>query len=183
MRRLFVLAALLFTGFTSSFAQKALKVGQVMPNLALLSTNNVIYNLNEQKGVKGFILVFMTPTCDHCRAYEKRVIALNKKYKPKSYPLVAIGPYGDDPVKYPLDALPEMKKLAQSQGFQFPYLSDSHFKYTWMLGIKTTPTAVVLQKVSNGYLIKYIGAIDDQQDEKLVPKRKYVEQVVDQLAK
>jgi thiol-disulfide isomerase/thioredoxin len=181
MRKYLLLFSLIFASSLVTFAQKELKVGQILPNLALLSTNDIIYNLDEQKGVKGFILVFMTPTCDHCRAYEKRVKALNQKYKVKKYNLVAIGPYGDDPVKFPLDALPEMKKLATTNGFQFPYLSDSHFKYTWLLGIKTTPTAVVLQKVSNGYLIKYIGPIDDQQNEKLVPKRKYVEQVLDKL--
>jgi thiol-disulfide isomerase/thioredoxin len=181
MRKIFLLLSLLVAGSISASAQKALKVGQVMSNLALLNTNEVIYDLNAQKGVKGFILVFMTPTCDHCRAYEKRIVALHKKYKPKRYELVAIGPYGDDPVKFPLDAMPEMKKLAKEKGFQFPYLSDTHFQYTWLLGIKITPTAVVLQKVPKGYLIKYIGAIDDQQDEKLTPKHKYVEQVVDKL--
>ena len=181
MRKYLFIFSLILASSMATFAQKTLKAGQILPNLALLGTNDVIYNLDEQRGVKGFILVFMTPTCDHCRAYEKRVKALHQKYKQKKYNLVAIGPYGDDPVKFPLDALPEMKKLAQTNGFQFPYLSDSHFKYTWLLGIKTTPTAVVLQKVAKGYLIKYIGPIDDQQNEKLVPKRKYVEQVVDKL--
>src|SRR5688572_27905784 len=116
----------------------------------MFGTNDVSYNLDEQKGVNGIIFLIRTPTCDHCRAYEKRVKALHQKYKLKKYNLLAIGPYGDDPVKYPLDALPEMKKLAKANGFQFPYLSDSHFKYTWLFGIKTTPTAVVLQKVANG---------------------------------
>jgi peroxiredoxin len=166
---------------TLLFAQQGLKVGQIMTNLSLLSTNGTIYDLNAQKGAKGFILVFMTPTCDHCRAYENRIVALNKKYKIKGYPMVAIGPYGDDPVKYPLDAMPEMKKLAESKGFKFPYVSDDHFKYTFMLGIKKTPTAVVLQKKANGYLIKYIGIIDDEQDERIPPKNKFVEQVVNKL--
>jgi peroxiredoxin len=177
-----ILSIFLLTGLASvSLAQKALTVGQVMPNLALLSTSGNIYDLNAQKGAKGFILVFMTPTCDHCRAYEARVVALNQKFKIKGYPVVAIGPYGDDPVKYPLDAMPEMKKLALAKGFKFPYVSDDHFKYTFMLGIKTTPTAVVLQKKANGYLIKYIGNIDDEQNEKLKPKHKYVEQVLAKL--
>lgn len=181
MRKI-TLSLFFFIGLsTTLFAQKALTVGQIMPNLALLSTTGDIYSLNAQKGAKGFILVFMTPTCDHCRAYESRVIALDKTYKTKGYPVVAIGPYGDDPVKYPLDALSEMKKLALEKDFKFPYLSDDHFKYTFMLGIKLTPTAVVLQKKPNGYLIKYIGKIDDQQNEKLIPKHKYVAQVVDKL--
>ncbi len=181
MRKIILSFCLSICFVTIVNAQQALKVGDVLPNFSLLSTSGNMYSLNEQKGVKGFVLIFMTPTCDHCIAYEPRIAALNKKYKGKGFPIVAIGPYGDDPVKYPLDALPEMKKLAQTKNFQFPYLSDDHFKYTWMLGIKTTPTAVVLQKKPNGYLIKYIGKIDDEQDHKKVPKRKFVEEVVDKL--
>lgn len=181
MRRLTFFLILIIGLKAPSFAQNALGVGQILPNLTLLNTDGKTYDLNAQKGVKGFILVFMTPTCDHCRAYENRVIALNQKYKSKGFPIVAIGPYGDDPVNYPLDAMPEMKKLAYDKNFKFPYLADTKFKYTFMLGIKKTPTTVVLQKKPNGYLIKYIGAIDDQQDEKLQPKHKYVEAEVNKL--
>lgn len=163
------------------FAQKVLKVGNILPNIALLSTKGNVYSLNDQKGVKGFIVVFMTPTCDHCIAYEGRVMALDKKYKPKGFPVVAIGPYGDDPIKYPLDAMPAMKKLATAKGFTFPYLSDDGFKYTWLLDIKTTPTAVVLQKKPNGYLIKYIGNIDNELNPKKVPTNKFVEQQVNKI--
>jgi thiol-disulfide isomerase/thioredoxin len=162
-------------------AQKALKVGSILPNIALLSTKGDIYDLKAQKSSKGFIVVFMTPTCDHCIAYEPKIMALDKKYKTKGYPVVAIGPYGDDPIKYPLDAMPEMKKLAIKKGFTFPYLSDNGFKYTWLLGITTTPTAVILQKKPNGFLIKYIGNIDDEQDPRKTPKVKFVEQQVDKL--
>ncbi len=180
MRKIF--CSLLLAGLSiTTFAQDALKAGQILPNLSLLSTNGKMYDLKAQKGAKGFILVFMTPTCDHCIAYEPRIAALDQKYKVKGYPLVAIGPYGDDPVKYPLDAMPEMKKLAQQKNFKFPYLSDTKFKYTWWLGINETPTAVVLQKQTNGFLIKYIGKIDDEQNQKLIPKNKYVEREVDKL--
>ena len=181
MRKIIILLCLTVGVNSLTFAQKELKVGDILPNIALSSTNGTVYSLNDQQKVKGFILVFMTPTCDHCIAYEERIVALDKKYKIKGFPLVAIGPYGDDPVKYPLDAMPEMKKLAQAKGFKFPYVSDDKFKYTWLLGIKQTPTAVVLQKKQNGYLIKYIGKIDDEPNHKLVPKNKFVEQVVDKL--
>lgn len=181
MRKIISSLCLLICLTTTVNAQKALQVGDVLPNLALLSTKGSVYDLKAQKGAKGFVLVFMTPTCDHCIAYESRIVALDKKYKVKGYPLVAIGPYGDDPIKYPLDAMPAMKKLALAKGFTFPYLSDDGFKYTWLLGITLTPTAVVLQKKANGFLIKYIGRIDDEQDQRKVPKQKFVEQELNKL--
>ncbi|WP_316766731.1 redoxin family protein [Pedobacter frigiditerrae] len=181
MRKLIFSLCLLISISSVTYAQKALKVGETLPNLALLSTTGTVYDLKAQKNTKGFILIFMTPTCDHCIAYEPRVSALDKKYKVKGYPLVAIGPYGDDPIKYPFDAMPAMKKLAKEKDFKFPYLSDDKFKYTWLLGIKETPTAVVLQKTKAGFLIKYIGRIDDEQNQKLTPKNKFVEKIVDKL--
>lgn len=162
-------------------AQQTLKVGDTLAGLALKSTSGTIYDLKDQKNAKGFILVFMTPTCDHCILYEPRVAALNNKYKPKGFPVVAIGPYGDDEIKYPLDAMKEMKKLAESKKFTFPYVSDEKFKYTWLFNIRSTPMAVILQKRANGYLIKYIGKIDDEEDPKKVPKDKFVESVVNKL--
>ena len=181
MRKIIYSICLLIFLSTTTYAQKVYKVGDVLPNIALLSTSGSVYSLKDQKAAKGFIVVFMTPTCDHCIAYEPRVMALDKKYKAKGFPVVAIGPYGDDPIKYPLDAMPEMKKLAQKKGFTFPYLSDDGFKYTWMMNITITPTAVVLQKKPNGFLIKYIGRIDDEQDAKKVPKNKFVEQQVNKM--
>lgn len=181
MRKILSIVILFVCLSTILFAQKTIKVGDYLPNVALLSTKGNVYSLNDQKNVKGFILVFMTPTCDHCIAYEGRVMALDKKYKSKGFPVVAIGPYGDDPISYPLDAMPEMKKLAISKGFTFPYLSDNGFKYTWLLDIKTTPTAVVIQKSSKGYLIKYIGSIDNQLNPNKIPTQKFVEQQVNKM--
>ena len=175
----------LFVGISMSLKAQtiALKPGQILSNLSLKTTNGLQYDLKAQKAAKGFILVFMTPSCDHCRAYEKRVIALDKKYKAKGYPVVAIGPYGDYPEQYPLDALPEMKKLAIKEGYTFPYLSDSQFKFTTLLGVTKTPTTIILYKKPNGFLITYKGDIDDEMDIKKQPKRKFVEEQVNKLLK
>jgi len=161
----------------------ALKPGDILSNISLKTTNGAPYDFKAQKAAKGFIVVFMTPSCDHCRAYETRVMALDKKYKAKGYPVVAIGPYGDYPEQYPLDALSEMKKVAIKEGFTFPYLSDSKFKYTTLLGVQKTPTAIVLQRKPTGFLITYKGDIDDELNVKKTPKHKFVEEQLDKLIK
>lgn len=180
-KQLFLL--LLFALCNTLKAQEPLKEGSILDNIVLKNIDGKTYDLNMQKQVKGFILVFMTPSCDHCILYEDRVMALNKKYKPLGYPVVAIGPYGDNAVKYPLDALPAMKEMATKKGFAFPYLSDENFKYTWLLGIKKTPTAVILKKQAKGYLIKYMGQIDDEVNPAKKPVNKFVEQKLSTLLK
>jgi peroxiredoxin len=184
MRKLLLSISLCLSLSIALFAQKvSVNPGSTVGNIALKSTNGSIYDFSAQKSAKGFIVVFMTPSCDHCRAYEKRVIALDKKYKTKGYPVVAIGPYGDYPHEFPLDDLPQMKKLAISQGFTFPYLSDVKFKYTSLFGIQKTPTVVILQKKPNGLLITYRGGIDDELDAKKEPKHKFVEEQMTKLLK
>ena len=84
MRKI-ILTICLVSLFSNLFAQQVLKVGQTLPNIALLSTKGTVYDFKAQKAAKGFIVVFMTPTCDHCIMYENRVMALDKKYKTKWY--------------------------------------------------------------------------------------------------
>ena len=161
-------------------SQEVKKVGDTLNNIQLKSTKGDSYDLNNQKS-KGCIIVFMTPSCDHCIAYENRVSALHEKYRKKGFPVIAIGPYGDNEKDYPYDAMPAMKKLAEEKAFSFPYLADEKFKYTWLFEIKQTPKAVVLKKLKEGYLVTYIGNIDNEPDEKRVPTMKYVEDEVDKL--
>jgi thiol-disulfide isomerase/thioredoxin len=161
-------------------AQQVLKAGDTLTNIALTDTKGQLYDLNAQQ-VKGFIMVFMTPSCDHCMAYENRVLALNRKYKAKGFPVVAIGPYGDNEKDYPFDAMPAMKKRAEERAYTFPYLADEKFKYTWLFDIRKTPKAVVLKKLTNGYLVTYVGDIDNEPNEKKKPTEKYVEDEVNKL--
>lgn len=178
----FTIVALWILAFHAQAQRVALRPGEYLSNIALKSTGGQMYDFKSQR-VKGFIVVFMTPSCDHCIAYEQRVMALDAKYKLKGYPVVAIGPYADYPNEYPLDAFDAMKKLAAKGKFTFPYLGDDQFKYTTLLGIGKTPTAVILEKKPNGLLIKYIGDIDNQPDPKKAPTLKFVENELKKLVK
>jgi len=176
-----IILGFLILGSLISKAQQSLKVGGIVNNVVLTNVDDRLYSLNEQRGVKGFILAFISNTCEHCIAYKSRIIALDQKYKTLGYPLVAIAPFGDDPIRYPADAMPEMKKWAAAQHIQFPYLSDNQFKYTTVFGVKVTPTVVVLEKVKNGYQIKYVGRIDDNPDLTKDKTVKFVEMELDKL--
>ena len=183
IRKLFLMCFFAAIGAYTQAQTTVLKQGDKISNIKLISTNGISYDFMAQKANKGYIVVFMTPSCDHCRAYESRVMALDKKYKAKGYPVVAIGPYGDYPNEYPLDALPAMKKLATEERFTFPYLSDAKFHFTSLFGIQITPTAVVLERQPNGFIIRYKGGIDDEPDIKKPAKRKFVEEAVNKLLK
>lgn len=182
MKRIFLLSVLVFS-MTVLKAQKTLIAGDNVSNIVLSNVDDKLFSLNAQRGVKGFVLVFMSNNCEYCIMYKDRIIALDNKYKTLGYPLVGIAPYGDDPIRFPLDAMPEMKKWHKEKNIKFPYLADNQFKYSNLFGIQVTPTVVILQKQKNGYKIKYIGKIDDNPELKKDITVKSVEIELNKLLK
>ncbi|PST83220.1 thioredoxin family protein [Pedobacter yulinensis] len=163
-------------------AQKALRAGDFIGNIELMGTDDRLFSLNAQKGAKGFIIVFMSNSCDHCIKYKDRIIALDNRFKKKGFPVVAIAPYGDDPIKYPLDAMPKMKEWVRAKNIRFPYLADRAFKYSYLFGIRHTPEAVILQRKGSQYEIKYIGDIDDNPELKKPLTNRYVENILAKIS-
>lgn len=127
----------------------------------------------------GVILVF---TCNHCpyaKAYENRIIELDKKYKSMGYPVLAINP--NNVGQAGEDGMDENKKMASEKGFTFPYLKDDNQAVTSAFGAKRTPTAFVLKKENDKYILKYAGAIDDNSQSAESATKKYIEQVIGEL--
>lgn len=164
----------------ASFTEGGYKVGDKAADFKLKNTiDNKMVSMADYKEAKGIIVVF---TCNHCPfavKYESRIMALDKKYKGKGYPVIAISP--NDPTIVPDDAPDKMQKLAKEKGYSFPYLFDETQETAKLYGAMKTPHVYVLQKEKNEYVVKYIGAIDDNADDASAVKEKYVENAVDNL--
>lgn len=179
MKKLLTFALFLLIGTAIYAQEKGYKVGDVATDFSLKNVDNKMVSLKDLKNAKGYIVVF---TCNHCPyavAYEDRLLALDKKYKPKGYPVVAINP--NNPTKQPADSFDKMKERAKEKGFTFPYLFDDGQKIYPQYGATRTPHVYILEKTNKGNIVKYIGAIDNNhQDESAVSKR-YVEDAVEAL--
>lgn len=174
-----ILAALLL--FVSVFFMAAFtsdvptpyKIGDKATDFKLKSVDGKMYGMSDYKDAKGFIVVF---TCNHCpfaKKYEDRINALTKKYKPQGYILLAINP--NDPAVEPDDSFELMKVRAKEKGFAFPYLFDEGQKIYPQYGATKTPHVFLLDK---NYIVKYIGAIDDNVDNANDVKEKYLEKAI-----
>lgn len=155
------------------------KVGDKATDFSLRNVDGNILSLAQIEDAKGFIVIF---TCNHCpyaKAYEQRIIDLDKKYKALGYPVVAINP--NDPELQPEDSYEAMQQNAKEKGFTFPYLIDEKQEVYPVYGAKKTPHVYVLQKSENDLIVKYIGAIDDNYEKVDEVKVKYVENAVDAL--
>ena len=176
--------ALIVSSFVVSTANKntvanGYKVGDVATDFKLKNVDGNIVSLADYSDAKGYIVIF---TCNHCPysvAYEDRIIALDKDYKEKGYPVIAINP--NNPESYPSDDFENMKIRAKEKGFIFPYLLDDGQKIFPQYGATKTPHVFILEKKAKGNVVKYIGAIDNNYQDEASANEKYVRQAVDAL--
>jgi len=157
------------------------KIGDEATDFSLTGTDDKQHSLSDYSDAKGFIVIF---TCNHCpyaKAYEDRIVALDKKYKKLGYPVIAINP--NDASVQPEDSFDLMKVRAQEKGFTFPYLVDENQEIYPQYGATKTPHVFVLQKENGKNIVKYIGAIDNNHEDANDVSEKYVEAAVDALLK
>jgi peroxiredoxin len=164
---------------SASLTASGYKPGDTATDFKLKNVDNKYVSLSDFKKAKGFIVIF---TCNHCpfaKAYEDRIIALDKRYSAQGYPVIAINP--NDPEAEPLDSFELMQERAKEKGFTFPYLFDEGQKIFPQYGATKTPHVFVLQKEGGKNIVKYIGTIDDNYKNPADVTVKYVENAVDAL--
>ncbi|MEM6643251.1 MAG: thioredoxin family protein [Bacteroidota bacterium] len=185
MKRTFILVAgvlsvvaLLFMNATKPVPGYG--IGDYASDFELPNIDGKSVSLSDYKNAKGFIVVFTCNTCPYAKAYESRIIALDKKYASKGFPVIAINP--NDLVKQPGDSMDEMKKRASAKGYSFPYLRDDSQAVAKAFGATKTPHMYVLNKEAEGkYKVEFIGAIDNSPNDAGDVSETYVEDAVDAL--
>lgn len=175
-----ILTAIAAATVLNSFAPPAgYQVGDKAKDFKLKNVDGKMVSLADYKSAKGFIVVF---TCNHCpfaKAYESRVIDLDKKYASQGYPVVAINP--NDPKIEAEDSFDNMVQRAKEKHYTFPYLFDQTQENAMAYGATRTPHVYVLSKKGSDLIVEYIGAIDDNSEDPSAVKEKYVENAVNAL--
>lgn len=153
------------------------RVGDLAPEFRLKNVDGSIVALSQTfANQKGAIVVF---TCNHCPysvKYEDRIIELHDTFGPQGYPVVAINP--NDPIVQPEDSFEGMVERAKEKGFKFPYVFDESQKTALSYGARRTPHVFVLSKQKKGFVVEYIGAIDDNPNDQAAVSTTYVANAV-----
>jgi glutathione peroxidase-family protein len=87
-------------------AGEGYKVGDRAADFKLRNVDGRYVSLSDFPSAKGFMVIF---TCNHCpyaQAYQDRIIAIDKAYKSKGYPVIAIN--SNDPDLEPDDSYEAM---------------------------------------------------------------------------
>jgi peroxiredoxin len=174
-----VLIVSAFSINTETSVSEGYEVGDIATDFKLKNIDGKMVSLEDYKDAKGYIVIFTCNTCPYAVLYEDRIIALDKKYADRGYPVVAIMP--NNPDVQPGDNVETMKARAASKGFLFPYLFDDGQEIYPQYGATKTPHVYLLQKTKKGNVVKYIGAIDDNYKDVEAVNIKYVEEAIDAL--
>jgi peroxiredoxin len=178
MKNLITIISIALFAIPSAFSQ-GYKVGDKATGFKLKNTDGKIVSLSDYPNAKGFTVIF---TCNHCpyaQAYQDRIIALDKKYKSKGYPVIAVN--SNDPQVNAEDSFDKMVQRAKEKGYTFPYLLDETQDICRKYGATHTPTAYLLKKSGGDLILKYTGAIDDNYQDAAKVSTPYLANAIDAL--
>lgn len=153
-----------------------LEPGDTAPGFNLKNIDEKFVSVTDYPDAKGFVLVFTANTCPYAIAYEDRLIALNDKFAPQGYPVIAINP--NAPALSAGDSYEKMKEKAKDKGFNFPYLFDEGQVITEQYGARVTPHIFLLKKLNSELQVMYTGALDNDTENVNPDKTFYVENAI-----
>jgi glutathione peroxidase-family protein len=180
MKNVFLLVlGALFVLVSAATLPQGYEVGDYVADFKLRNVDGKEVSLANYANAKGLIVVFTCNTCPYAKLYEDRIIALNKQFAPKGYPVVAINP--NDPSQQAGDSYQEMQKRAQEKSYGFPYLQDNTGAVAKAFGATRTPHIYILNKEAKGFKVEYVGAIDNNHKDATAADQKYVEEAIGQL--
>lgn len=143
---------------------------------SLKGTDNKTYRPEEFAQAKVFGVVF---TCNHCpyaRAWEDRLIRIQRDYTDRGVRFVLIS--SNDPAKVPDDSFEQMKIRAQNKGYPFPYLFDETQEVAKAYGATRTPEIFLFDE---GRTLRYHGAPDDNFEDPNAVQHHYLRDALDAL--
>jgi peroxiredoxin len=121
-------------------------------------------------------VVFWCNHCPYVKAWEDRMIALQRDFAARGVQFVLIN--SNDPVKYPDDSFDAMKAWAREKGYPFPYLFDESQEVARKYGATRTPEIFLFDRTRT---LRYHGAPDDNFEDPNAVSARYLKDAVDAL--
>jgi peroxiredoxin len=154
---LFTFLMLACFAFVTNTSAQGLTVGSAMENFSLPDTNGKIQSLNDIKGAKGAVIVFVSAQCPVVRGYNDRLNQIATDYRAKGINVIGINSN--------VTENGEQIKTHAALTFKFPVLIDKNSLLADKLGASHTPEAYF---VDSKNVLLYHGAIDNDRSGKNV---------------
>ncbi|GAB4040680.1 thioredoxin family protein [Spirosoma jeollabukense] len=154
-------------------------LGDAVADFRVKNVDGRSISLADYKAQKGLIVVFTSNHCPFAKAYEDRLIALDRKFAPQGYPVLAIIP--NDPALYEEDSFENVKARARDKGYSYAYTIDETQATARAFGATRTPQVYVLKQTGGQFILEYFGTVDDSPQDGANVQRKYVDEAVSSL--
>ncbi len=151
-----------------------LDFGALALDFQLKGIDGKVHSLADLRGQKATAVVFSCNHCPYVRAYEDRLIAIQRDYYNKGARFIFIN--SNDDQKYPDDSLEKMIERAQQKGYNFPYLRDESQETARAYGAQRTPEVFLFDQ---NLKLRYHGTIDDNWEKPEKVTRRYLREALD----
>ncbi|WP_020606651.1 thioredoxin family protein [Spirosoma spitsbergense] len=171
---------LLLTGI-SALAQpvKGYGLGDAVTDFKLKNIDGLPISLSNYRDKKGLIVVFTSNHCPFSKAYEERLISLDRKFAGQGYPVLAV--MANDPEAYKEDSFENMQVRAQIKNYPYPYAMDEAQSMARAFGATRLPEVYVLKQNAGQFILEYKGAVDDNPQDTGSVQRRYIDEAVSSL--
>ena len=139
--------------------------GKKANNFELKSTENKLINLNNIRGEKGTLIMFICNHCPYVKAVINDIVDDCKNLEKDGIKSAAI--MSNDVKNYPEDSFENMISFSKLHNFSFPYLIDVSQKVAKNYGAVCTPDFF---GYNNNLELQYRGRIRELKDHKPVTK-------------
>lgn len=129
-------------------------------DFSLPGTDGKIWTLEECRGENGLLVMFICNHCPYVQAVMDRLVRDTNELKSMGINAVAI--MANDVNDYPEDSFDNMQRVAQEQGFSFPYLYDETQQIAQQYGAVCTPDFFGYNK---DLQLQYRGRLDASRKE------------------
>lgn len=143
---------------------------------ALPGTDGRTYRPEDFAEAKVFGVIFSCNHCPYVRAWEDRLIQIQRDYMDRGVRFVLIS--ANDPAKYPDDSFPQMQRRAQEKAYPFPYLFDESQEVARAYGATRTPEIFLFDARR---VLRYHGAPDDNFEDPAAVRRHYLRDALEAL--
>jgi len=126
-------------------------------DFSLLGVDDKYWTLDEIKGPKGLLVMFICNHCPYVKAIRERLVADMNTLKALGVYAIAIS--SNDVVNYPEDSFENMRTMAKEFGFGFPYVIDDTQEVARAYGAVCTPDFFGFNADLE---LQYRGRFDDQ---------------------
>jgi peroxiredoxin len=146
-----------------------LKIGDKAIPFDLPGVDGEDHSLADYSDKEVMVVAFSCNHCPYVRAWEDRMIQIQKDYADQGVQLLVIN--ANDAQKYPDDSFSKMKERSQEKNFNFPYLHDESQEVARYYGAERTPEFFVFD---SGGVLKYHGALDDNYEDPQAVQHRYL---------